>query len=227
MKKLKQISIFVVCILLGFGVGLTANDYLIPRFKDYIAKHEKQETAVAAETDIHVSSFSEIPTELPDEWTTVEVSTKLPAVALGSDFPETYNPGGHDGNDGYELAIFYDENHSYYITAPTINTVVAEMCAEHNYGIIAVSIYNKSTYRLETGVIFYDPTKEITITLKSGNWSIDSDEPYFSYSGGAFGSVSNLVTVGSSDNEPNLWTKLNTPYLWETRAFTSLTLTAS
>ncbi len=215
MKRLKNIGIFVVCIILAFGAGFMSNECLWPRVKDFIAQRKLQETVVAAETDISVSSFLEIPAELPEGWTKVEVTTKLPAVALGSDFPKYNSPGGHNENDGYDLAIFYDENHTYYVTVPTINATIAEMCAEHGYGIIAVSIYDRSAYRLETEAIFYDSIKEMTITLESSNWSIDSDEPYFHYSGAAFGSISNLVAVGSSDDEPTRWTELNTPYLGE------------
>lgn len=216
MNKLKKLSIFVVCIALGGVGGFFLNENL-PRLKDFakdrIDALKNEETVVAAESNIYVENFSDIPVDLPDGWTQVKITTKVPAVALGTDFPETYNPGGHDANDGYSLATFYDKNHSYYITVPTINTEVGVRCAEYGYGVLMVSVYDKEKYQLTSDVVFYDPASPITITLKSSRWMYDHTEekPYFSYSDAAFGSIEGLTVTGDAENEPHCWNVPNEP----------------
>lgn len=216
MNKLKKLGIFVVCITLGGAGGFFLNGNL-PHLKDFAKNRidalKNEETVVAAESNIYVENFSDIPVDLPDGWTQVKITTKVPAVVLGTDFPETYNPGGHDANDGYSLAAFYDENHSYYITVPTINTEVGEKCAEYGYGVMMVSVYDKEACQLTSDVVFYDPASPITITLKSSRWMYDHTEekPYFSYSDAAFGSIEGLTVTGDDENEPHCWNTPNGP----------------
>ncbi|MBO7699440.1 hypothetical protein J6S39_02010 [Candidatus Saccharibacteria bacterium] len=216
MNKLKKLGIFVVCITLGGAGGFFLNENL-PHLKDFAKNRidalKNEETVVAAESNIYVENFSDIPVDLPDGWTQVKITTKVPAVALGTDFPETYNPGGHDANDGYSLAAFYDENHSYYITVPAINTEVGEKCAEYGYGVMMVSVYDKEACQLTSDVVFYDPARPIIITLKSSRWMYDHTEekPYFSYSNAAFGSIEGLTVTGDDENEPHCWNTPNEP----------------
>lgn len=216
MKNLKKIIIVVIFMIACFTAG-----YFLPRIQEKLfpsagAKEldssiaaEAEDKAVATKTSISVENFKDIPYDLPEGWSKVEITTKLPAVALGSDFSnyDSFTGGGHNSENGFDLAIFSDDKYDFYITNPTINTTIAEKCAENGFGVLAVSIYDKEGYDLRTKVIFYDQTKAVTLTILPDG--IEVDEPEIRYSGGAFGSLSEITFCGNDENQPALWNVVN------------------
>lgn len=216
MKNLKKLIIVVIFMIACFAAG-----FYLPRIQEKLFPStgdkeldssitaEAGDKAVATKTSILVENFKDIPQDLPDGWSKVEITTKLPAVALGSDFSnyDSFYGGGHNSEDGFDLAIFSDDKYDFYITNPTINTAIAEKCAENGFGVLAVSIYDKEGYDLRTKVIFYDQTKAVTLTILPDG--IEVDEPEIRYSGGAFGSLSEITFCGNDENQPALWNEVN------------------
>lgn len=216
MKNLKKLIIVVIIMAACFTAGLylpRIQEKLFPsagtKELDSSITAEAEDKAVATKTSVSVENFKDIPYDLPEGWSKVEITTKLPAVALGSDFSsyDSFTGGGHNSEDGFELAIFGDDKYDFYITNPTINTTIAEKCAENGFGVLAVSIYDKEVYDLRTKVIFYDQTKAVTLVILP--CYIDDDEPTVRYSGGAFGSLSEITFYGDDENQPALWNVVN------------------
>ncbi len=216
MKNLKHIIIVAIFMTACFTAGFYLSRIQEKLFPSTGAKEldssitaEADDNAAVTKTSISVENFKDIPHDLPEGWSKVEITTKLPAVALGSDFSnyDSFTEGGHNSEDGFELAIFGDEKYDFYITNPTINTEIAEKCSENGFGVLAVSIYDKEGYDLRTKVIFYDQAKPITLTILPDG--IEVDEPVIRYSGGAFGGLSEITFYGNEEDQPALWNVIN------------------
>lgn len=188
MNELKKLIILLFVFILGvIGGFLLCQELSRPTAEKPVVPMDEQDDD--NDSVIDVKNFAELPSELPENWTDVKITKKLPAVVLICD-DENSDLERQRLTDNYNLTSFSDKNYDYYVTFPMVDREIGEKCVRNGYGIIATSIHDKETsQRLDTQIIFYDQDEVLTLTLHNGDIITNRYEPFFDYSGAGFASI--------------------------------------